>query len=95
MLEQPAATALASCCTSIGWNALNADVQEHTKELLLDHLGVTVRGSGEASSTPVVEFVQGVQAGGPSSVVGAGFARLRPGLRWPMAQRPTPLRWMM
>ena len=70
---QTAATALASFCTTIGWSALPVGVQERTKELVLDHLGVTVRGSTEASSTSVAAFVQGMHAGGPSSVVGAGF----------------------
>ena len=73
MSEPTAAAALASFCTDLSWSTLEAEVQARTKELLLDHLGVAVRGCSEASSAPVVEFVQGMQAGGPSTVVGADF----------------------
>ena len=73
MSEPTAATVLASFCADLSWSDLEAEVQVRTKELLLDHLGVAVRGCSEASSAPVVEFVQGMQAGGPSTVVGSDF----------------------
>jgi 2-methylcitrate dehydratase PrpD len=71
--SQTAAAVLASFCTAIRWPELPLAVQERTKELLLDHLGVTVRGSAEASSAPVAAFTRKMQSTGPSSVIGAGF----------------------
>ncbi len=71
--SQTAAATLASFCATIRWSELTVTVQERAKELLLDCLGVTVRGSAEASSTPAVAFTRAMQSTGPSSVIGAGF----------------------
>lgn len=70
---QTTAAVLASFCTEIRWSNLSPAVQERTKELLLDHLGVAVRGSSEASSRPVSTFTRTMQSTGPASVIGAGF----------------------
>ena len=78
MSEPTAAAALASFCTDLSWSTLEAEVQARTKELLLDHLGVAVRGCSAASSAPVVEFVQGMR---------------QRGRRGPTAPRPMLLRW--
>ena len=77
--DKTAAATLASFCRAIAWSDLPATTRERTKDLLLDHLGVTLRGSTEASSVPATAFVQGMQADGPSSVIGAGF---RSGAAW-------------
>ena len=72
--SQTAAAALASFCTTICWDELPADVRDRTLEFLLDHLGVTLRGSAEASSGPAYDFVQGMQSDGSATVIGAGFS---------------------
>ena len=72
--SQTAAAVLASFCTTIRWDELPQDVRDRTVEFLLDHLGVTLRGSVEASSKPAYDFVQGMQSGGDATVIGAGFS---------------------
>lgn len=74
MTRTSTAAMLASFCRSIQWQALPKAVQERTKELLLDHLGVAVRGSGEASSQPMAAFIRTMQSSGQASVIGAGFS---------------------
>jgi len=68
-----AAAELASFCRSLDWADLPAATRERTKDFLLDHIGVTLRGTAEASSEPATKFVRATQPEGPASVVGAGF----------------------
>ncbi len=49
------------------------DARERTKELLLDLLGVTARGSAEQSSHAAARFVAEQVAVGPATVIGTGF----------------------
>ncbi len=80
MSNAPAAAArLSSFCAGIRWDDIPGDVRERTKDFLLDFVGVTLRGSTEASSKPAVEYVRGVQGEGPSSVIGEG---IRTGAAW-------------
>ncbi len=67
------AAELAAFCRAIQWAELPPTTRERTKDFLLDHIGVTLRGTVEASSEPATKFVRAMQAEGPSSVVGAGF----------------------
>ncbi len=71
--ESTSAASLASFCRAITWSDLPVTTRERTKDLLLDHIGVTLRGGTEASSAPATEFVRGMQAHGPSSIIGGGF----------------------
>lgn len=72
--EEPAAVVLASFCRSLVWSELPPPVQARTKELVLDLLGVAVRGSAEPSSRSVAAFARAVCATGGASVIGGGFA---------------------
>ena len=73
-----AAARLAAFCADIRWDDIPLEVRERTKDFLLDSLGVTFRGTLEASSKPPVDYVRGLQAGGPSSVIGEGFRTSAP-----------------
>src|SRR5205085_11234978 len=52
------------------WSDLPAAARERTKELVLDLLGVALRGSAEPSSQPVLALVA-EQPPGPASLIGA------------------------
>lgn len=68
-----AAARLADYCTALRWDALPPPVQERTRELLLDLLGVAVRGSAEPSSVAARDAVRALQSGGAVSVIGDRF----------------------
>ncbi|MEK6619927.1 MAG: hypothetical protein AABZ26_03015, partial [Chloroflexota bacterium] len=53
-----AAVELAAFCGSLRWPDLPVDARERTKELVLDLLGVAVRGSAAESSRAVQAFVR-------------------------------------
>ena len=75
---QTIATQLATFCTGIRWNDIPLPTRERTKDFLLDSLGVTFRGTLEESSKPAVDYVRGLQADGPSTVIGEGFRTSSP-----------------
>lgn len=66
-----AATVLADFCASLHWADLPHEAQERTQELVMDLLGVTVRGSAIASSRAMVEFIR-TQPAGSATVLGTG-----------------------
>src|SRR5262245_44023173 len=68
-----AAAQLAEYCAALRWDALPPPVQERTRELLLDLLGVAVRGSAEPSSVAARDAVRVLQSGGEVSVIGDRF----------------------
>lgn len=65
----PAATTLAAFCAGLRWDALPAAARARTLELVLDLLGVAVRGSAAASSR-VVQRVVAEQPAGEVPVLG-------------------------
>lgn len=67
---EPAARTLARFCLDLHWDALPAPARYRTQELLLDLLGVTVRGSMDPSTMPVREFVHR-QGLGSATIIGA------------------------
>jgi 2-methylcitrate dehydratase PrpD len=64
---------LAALCAGLTWADLPAAARERTKELVLDLLGVALRGSAEPSSAPVTALVR-EQPPGQASLIGAGWA---------------------
>jgi 2-methylcitrate dehydratase PrpD len=64
---------LADLCASFDWSDLPEPARERTKELVLDLLGVALRGSAEASSAPVLALAR-EQGPGPASLIGASAA---------------------
>lgn len=71
-----AAETLSDFCFGMRWESLSKEVHEWAKELVLDFLGVAIRGSGQASSRAAAGFVreQGVgYEAGPAAVIGARF----------------------
>src|SRR5919198_1674342 len=70
-----AAARLAAVWADLGWDSLPTDVQDRTRDLLLDLLGVALGGSRQPSSPPAAEVARRLGGdGGQASVVGAGFA---------------------
>ncbi|HET7636106.1 MAG TPA: MmgE/PrpD family protein [Candidatus Limnocylindria bacterium] len=67
----PGALALAEFCLALRWETLPAAVQDRARELLLDHIGVTLGGLESASSAAVQRFVEWVSgSGGRSTMIG-------------------------
>lgn len=64
-----AAVELAAFCADVRWERLPADARERTKELVLDLIGVALRGSAAESSRAVQEFVA-TQPPGSATVIG-------------------------
>lgn len=71
-----AAATLASFSQSLDWTQLPLSVQERTKELILDLLGVAVRGSAEPSSIPTMNIARKAHRLGKASVIGADFSTI-------------------
>jgi len=71
---ETASTRLAEFCASISWAALPASVRGRTQELVLDLLGVALRGSAEPSSTIAADLAGEARQSGGASVIGAGFS---------------------
>ncbi|HEX4743733.1 MAG TPA: MmgE/PrpD family protein [Candidatus Limnocylindria bacterium] len=69
--SRAAASELASFCADLRWDRLPAGARERTKELVLDLVGVAMRGSAAGSSRAVQEFVA-TQPGGSATVIGTG-----------------------
>jgi 2-methylcitrate dehydratase PrpD len=72
-VTEPAATVLARFCFDLRWDAVPAPARYRTQELVLDLLGVAVRGSMSESSIKVREYVR-TQGAGPATVLGASKA---------------------
>ena len=73
-LAAPASTAagaLADFCLGIRWSRLDEAVQERTRELLLDLLGVALAGSRQPSSGPAVEVARRLGGAGAACLIGA------------------------
>lgn len=68
----PAARVLVDVCLGLRWEELPAEVQARTKELVLDLLGVALRGSGEPSSRPALAVARDASEVGRASLIGAG-----------------------
>jgi len=64
-------TALAARCAAVRWDALPSDVRERAKDLVLDHLGVALRGSRQTSSAIALEAARVLNGnGGAATIVG-------------------------
>lgn len=73
--KQTAAEALARfCAEECVWDRLPGDVQERSKELLLDLLGVALRGSSEPSSQPGLRLAMRYGAGAATVIGGSACA---------------------
>ena len=73
-----AAVELASFCAGLRWDALPPAARERTKELVLDLIGVALRGSAAESSRAVQGYVA-TQPIGAATVLGTGS---RTGAAW-------------
>lgn len=58
---------LADFCAALAWSALPSDARERTKELVLDHVGVAIRGSATPSGEAVRRYVERASASGPAN----------------------------
>jgi len=65
-----AAAALAEFCAGIEWSSVPAIVHERTQELVLDLVGVALRGSRAPSSAPVVAVARRLGPGKGASLIG-------------------------
>src|SRR5688500_17223804 len=61
---------LAAFCARLQWSAIPSDARERTKELVLDHVGVAVRGSATESARAVRSYVARTSPSGRSSLLG-------------------------
>ena len=61
---------LAAFCASLVWPEIPSDARERTKELVLDHVGVAIRGSSTESAHAVRGYVARTSPSGRSSVLG-------------------------
>jgi 2-methylcitrate dehydratase PrpD len=61
---------LAEFCTSLTWPEIPADARERTKELVLDHVGVAIRGSSTGSAQAIRSYVARTSPAGGSSLLG-------------------------
>jgi 2-methylcitrate dehydratase PrpD len=76
-VEQATRTAsrqIAEFCASLTWESLPRDVRGRTPELVLDLLGVALRGSVEQSSKIAAELAGEARQAVGASVIGAGFS---------------------
>lgn len=70
--RRAAAVELASFCADLRWAGLPREARERTKELVLDLIGVALRGSAADSSRAVQAFVA-TQPRGEANVLGTGL----------------------
>ena len=61
---------LATFCAGLQWPAIPSDARERTKELVLDHVGVAIRGSATESARAVRRYVARTSPSGRSSQLG-------------------------
>ncbi len=62
---------LAAFCAGLRWPAIPSDARERTKELVLDHVGVAIRGSATESARAARRYVARTSPSGRSSQLGA------------------------
>ena len=62
--------ALASFSVDLQYNDLPAEVVQRTKDLMLDFLGVALRGATTDSAATMARFVADLSPDGPASVIG-------------------------
>jgi len=74
MGDTTAAGRLGALCAGLRWEDLPPLVRERSKDLVLDALGVALRGSIEPSTAPAVAVAREAGGAGRASVAGAGFA---------------------
>ena len=75
----PAGTAvetLARHCAGVRYEDLTEEVRGRTRELILDHLAVTLGGATEESTRIIHSFVRDSAPTGPSSVIAGGMGTL-------------------
>ena len=65
-----AAARLAEFCARLRWAELGSDVQDRTRELLLDLVGVALAGSRQPSSPPAARVALDLGGQGAASVIG-------------------------
>src|SRR5688500_20239643 len=70
---------LAAFCAGLRWPAIPSDARERTKELVLDHVGVAIRGSATESARAIRRYVAPTSRGGRSSPLGAEARATAPG----------------
>jgi 2-methylcitrate dehydratase PrpD len=70
---QPVTRELVHFCHSLGGEDLDREVIERTRYLLLDYLGVAIRGSQSESSRPVYRMVDHGNSPGSCSVIGTAL----------------------
>jgi len=75
--SRPAAATLASFCAQIDWQRIPEPARERAAELVLDLMGVAVRGSSAASSRPVQEMIR-EQPAGAATVLGTDLRSTAP-----------------
>jgi 2-methylcitrate dehydratase PrpD len=61
---------LAAFCADLHWPSVPTDARERTKELVLDHVGVAIRGSATRSALAVRRYVARTSPSGRSSLLG-------------------------
>jgi 2-methylcitrate dehydratase PrpD len=61
---------LAAFCASLEWQAVPSDARKRTKELVLDHIGVAIRGSLTDSARAVRQYVARTAPSGRASLLG-------------------------
>ena len=65
-----AAETLAAFCAGLRWSELDAAVQQRTRELLLDLVGVALAGSRQPSSPPAAQAAVALGGHGVANIVG-------------------------
>jgi 2-methylcitrate dehydratase PrpD len=61
---------LSEFCASLAWPEIPRDARERTKELVLDHIGVAMRGSSTESARTIRRYVARTSPSGGSSLLG-------------------------
>jgi 2-methylcitrate dehydratase PrpD len=74
-----AAETLADFCAGLRWNALEPAVQQRTRELLLDLVGVALAGARQPSSPPAAQAALALGGSGRADVIGTSA---RTGAAW-------------
>src|SRR5205823_123398 len=69
-----AAETLAEFCASLRWDDLQPEVQQRTRELLLDLIGVALAGARQPSSPPAVSAALSLGGrGGAANIIGTPY----------------------
>ena len=73
-----------------GLRNLPSEVVDRTRYLLLDYLGVAIRGSREESSAPVYKMIERLNAHSQPGYTALATARRRTPSRWMTLTTPDP-----